>query len=85
MSELSDEGMREPDTAEPLRSRTDTKRSFVVLSTRAIAPIVGASIGTVHADRSEVFRTEHVDAEPRQITGRDGKTYSAPSPGEGPR
>ncbi|GGH44932.1 hypothetical protein [Microbacterium album] len=37
------------------------------MSTRAIAPIVGVSVGTVHADReaSQVFSSEHLnDPEP---------------------
>lgn len=53
--------------AEPLRLPRDQRREIVGylsgegLSTRAIAPIVGASVGTVHTDR-EVFRTEHLAA-----------------------
>ena len=54
------------------------------MSTRAIAPIVGASQKTVDRDlRAESF--DSPDASPRQITGRDGKTYSAPSPSEAPK
>lgn len=48
------------------------------MSTRAIAPIVGASIGTVHADLSSGVQNRTPATEPRQITGRDGKTYTRP-------
>ena len=51
------------------------------MSTLAIAPIVWASQKTVDRDlRAESF--DSPGAEPRQIAGRDGKTYSAPSPSE---
>lgn len=50
------------------------------MSTRAIAPIVGAGMTTVKRDLAESPGPNGPpDAEPRQITGRDGKTYSAPS------
>lgn len=52
------------------------------MSTRAIAPIVGASVATVKRDVAAPGSNEPPDASPRQITGRDGKTYSAPSPSE---
>lgn len=54
---------------EPMRLARDERREVVAwlagegMSTRAIAPIVGASVGTVHADR-EVFRNEHVASTP---------------------
>ena len=50
------------------------------MSTRAIAPIVGVHYDTVASDIRAVGNP--TGAEPRQITGRDGKTYSAPSPNE---
>ena len=49
------------------------------MSTRAIAPIVGASDFTVRQDIAGA-RNLAGETEPRQITGRDGKTYTAPSP-----
>ena len=49
------------------------------MSTRAIAPIVGASNYTVSKDLQGV-RDLAPDAGPRQITGRDGKTYTRPAP-----
>jgi transposase len=52
------------------------------MSTRAIAPIVGASVGQVHADK-QVFRTEHVEAAP--VQGMDGKSYARPEPAEAPK
>lgn len=56
------------------------------MSTRAIAPIVGASDRTVRYDLADRGGQDFPpDAEPRQITGRDGKTYSAPSPSEAPK
>jgi len=57
------------------------------MSTRAIAPTVGVSVGTIHADRvagvqqlntSSATRAEPVT--PREITGLDGKTYTRPEP-----
>ena len=47
------------------------------MTTRAIAPVVGASIGTVHADLSSGVQNRTPDAEPRTKTGLDGKTYTA--------
>lgn len=50
---------------EPLRLARDQRQELVGylagegMSTRAIAPIVGASIGQVHADK-QVFRNEHL-------------------------
>ena len=55
------------------------------MSTRAIAPIVGASHMTVKNDLDSGVKNFTPDASPRQITGRDGKTYSAPSPSEAPK
>src|SRR5690606_14318130 len=52
------------------------------MSTRAIAPIVGASVATVKRDVAAPGSNEPPAAGPRQIAGRDGKTYSAPSPSE---
>ena len=46
------------------------------MTTRAIAPVVGASIGTVHADLSSGVQNRTPDAEPRTKTGLDGKTYT---------
>lgn len=46
------------------------------MSSRAIAPVVGASIGTVHADLSSGVQNRTPDAEPRTKTGLDGKTYT---------
>lgn len=54
------------------------------MSTRAIAPIVGVGDSTVQRDLADA-PSGAPDAEPRQITGRDGKTYSAPSPSEAPK
>lgn len=45
---------------------------------RAIAPIVGASVGQVHADK-QVFSSERVDA-PARVQGMDGKSYTRPEP-----
>lgn len=39
------------------------------MSSRAIAPVVGASIGTVHADLSSGVQNRTPDAEPRTKTG----------------
>lgn len=50
------------------------------MSTRAIAPIVGASPRTVAYDLDSPVQDCTPDAEPRQITGRDGKTYTRPAP-----
>lgn len=50
------------------------------MSTRAIAPIVGASHMSVARDLGSPVTTVTPDAEPRQITGRDGKTYTRPAP-----
>jgi hypothetical protein len=37
------------------------------MSTRAIAPIVGVSVGTIHADR-QVFNSEHLPPAPVDVT-----------------
>lgn len=49
------------------------------MSSRAIAPVVGASVATVKRDVAAPGSNEP-PAEPRQITGRDGKTYTRPAP-----
>lgn len=49
------------------------------MSTRAIAPIVGAHHDTVATDLRAVGNPTPA-TEPRQITGRDGKTYTRPAP-----
>lgn len=88
---------------EPMRLARDDRQDMVRalanegMSTRAIAPIVGASVGTVHADR-QVFNSEHLDADPvtidtatgevldpRKVTGLDGKTYTRPESVEPPK
>ncbi|WP_108719510.1 hypothetical protein [Miniimonas sp. S16] len=57
---------------EPLRLPRDQRREIVGwlagegMSTRAIAPIVGASVGTVHAD--QVFSSEHLVPAPTIAT-----------------
>lgn len=54
----------------PLRLERDARQELVAelaaegMSTRAIAPIVGVSVGTVHADR-QVFSSEQVTPEPQ--------------------
>lgn len=59
------------------------------LSTRAIAPVLGVSVGTVHADR-QVFSTEHLPEPdpgdqveptpaPAPVVGIDGKAYRRPA------
>lgn len=85
---------------EPLRLARDVRQELVAelaaqgMSTRAIAPIVGASQRTVANDVSSsahlaeevtvinvISETgEVVEEEPRQVTGLDGKTYTAPRP-----
>lgn len=45
------------------------------LSTRAMAPVVGASVATVKRDAAQVARGEP----PAPATGLDGKTYSRPA------
>ena len=52
------------------------------MSVRAIADVVGASVGTVHGD--QVFNSEHLQRMPRpdQRTGVDGKSYPVPAPAE---
>lgn len=63
---------------EPMRLARDERQEMVKvlssegMSTRAIAPIVGASVGQVHADR-QVFSSEQSE-EPRISHGMDGKT-----------
>lgn len=55
------------------------------MSTRAIAPIVGASHMSVARDLDSPVTTVTPAAEPRRITGRDGKTYTrhpAPTPAD---
>ncbi|MEY8655208.1 hypothetical protein [Brachybacterium paraconglomeratum] len=55
------------------------------MPTRTIAPIVGASEATVRRDIPRASFDAPV-TEPRQITGREGKTYSTPPPrGKTPR
>ena len=49
------------------------------MSTRAIAPIVGVHHDTVATDLRAVGNPTPA-AGPRQITGRDGKTYTRPAP-----
>lgn len=49
------------------------------MSTRAIAPIVGASKSQIADDLAGV-QNRTPAAGPRQITGRDGKTYTRPAP-----
>ena len=49
------------------------------MSTRAIAPIVGVHHDTVATNLKSGVGIP-TGAGPRQITGRDGKTYTAPSP-----
>lgn len=64
---------------EPMRLARDERQDMVKMlanegmSTRAIAPIVGASVGQVHADR-QVFSSEQLEDEPRTSYGLDGKT-----------
>lgn len=55
------------------------------MSTRAIAPVVGVSVGTVHAD--QVFRSEQLtpvgppaESASAQVVGINGKTYTRPTP-----
>ncbi|WP_137725725.1 hypothetical protein [Prescottella subtropica] len=45
------------------------------LSIRAIASATGNSINTVQGDLREVSQTD-TPAEPRPVTGTDGKTYT---------
>lgn len=64
---------------EPLRLARDERREVVSMlaaegmSTRAIAPIVGAAEATVRRDISGASNDAPA---PREITGRDGKTYT---------
>lgn len=68
---------------EPLRLARDERREIVSalaaegMSTRAIAPIVGASKTQVADDLSSV---RNRTVEPRAITGVNGKTYTPPKP-----
>jgi hypothetical protein len=48
------------------------------MSTRAIAPVVGASQKTVDRD----LRESDDSPEPRNVTGLDGKSYTAPAPAD---
>lgn len=69
---------------EPLRLARDDRRELVTalaaegMSTRAIAPIVGASRQTVANDLESPVK--NLTPAPRAITGRDGKTYTPPVP-----
>lgn len=53
------------------------------MSQRAIATVVGASVGTVNSDLDQVFSSEHVEpagdpddsGEPEETTGIDNKVY----------
>jgi hypothetical protein len=38
------------------------------MSVRAIAPVVGVSVGTVHADQQQVFSSEHVNTETGEVS-----------------
>lgn len=64
---------------EPMRLARGERQEMVQMlsaegmSTRAIAPIVGASVGQVHEDR-QVFRNEQLVDEPSVSHGMDGKT-----------
>jgi len=79
---------------EPLRLARDVRQELVAelssqgMSTRAIAPIVGAGVMTVQDDLSrvrnrtpDVLVTDSATGEivERVITGLDGKTYSTPT------
>lgn len=83
-----------PQTPESGTAR-DTANTEAGLSTRAIAPVVGVSNFTVHADQAavrdltpeapETPQGEPVgmDPSPRPpVTGIDGKTYTSPPPGK---
>ena len=69
---------------EPLRLARDDRRELVTalaaegMSTRAIAPIVGASHQTVANDLESPVK--NLTPGHRAITGRDGKTYTPPVP-----
>ena len=69
---------------EPLRLARDDRRELVSalaaegMSTRAIAPIVGASHQTVANDLEAPVK--NLTPAPRSITGRDGKAYTPPKP-----
>lgn len=47
------------------------------MSTRAIAPVVGASVGTVHNDRQQVFSAEHLTQTSASSTDAEPKVASA--------
>lgn len=70
---------------EPLRLARDERRELVTrladegMSTRAIAPIVGASQRTV-ADDIRSGEQSCSPTEPVPVTGLDGKTYPTPEP-----
>lgn len=67
---------------EPLRLARDVRRELVAelaeagMSTRAIAPIVGVSVGTVHADR-QVFSSEQVKAGVTNVRPAPVETFDA--------
>ena len=68
---------------EPLRLARDERKELVGrlagegMSTRAIAPIVGASVGQVHADRSEMNSRPEAPARPASVTSLDGRERPA--------
>lgn len=82
----------DPELGPQLWAWHDKGRSLVTeladlgMSTRAIAPTVGADQKTVSNDLRSVEEASSTATEPRPITGREGKTYSAPPPrGKTPR
>ena len=68
---------------EPMRLARDDRKEFVGIlaaegmSTRAIAPIVGASIGQVHADRSEMNSRPNAPERPAKVMSLDGRERPA--------
>lgn len=87
----------------PLMRLTRDERKVIVsdlaeqgMSSRAIAPVVGASVATVKRDVAApgsneppaeepvvpTVDTETGEVQPRSITGMDGKTYTRPEPKE---
>lgn len=72
---------------EPLRLARDERRELVAalsaegMSTRAIAPIVGAAPKTIARDLESRVSDDTPAPTPRPaITGRDGKSYTPPAP-----
>lgn len=84
---------------EPMRLAADERRELVAylsgegMSTRAIAPIVGVSVGQVHADRTAGVQSLNTSAlavdtttgeiteaapAPAPVVGLDGKSYPTP-------